>query len=305
MARSGLGARLSVVAATTALAAGCVVARPVTPRVAASPTTSVRLDHFRRDTVAVAVKGGAPVGGAWLAKGETATCGAGDAATKIGPEQHGVENNDPSERLVELEFANMVVHNHFTTPSTLAIALATQPPTCLTLPLSGLDPSLAWHIGGAGGPINGGMRLGTFLPLTGRDDGGHGAGIEWDLVTIGKWVGPVRPTLGVGFAGTSRMGSIHTAGTLVAYPWVFGRLGLGVAAGYELLPSWGHDFADGDSFKWVHGPRVEVHVVAIGERLLGLPPPERLWQYGLSLWLSRLDADHFGTTVLGISLLKD
>ena len=91
----------------------------------------------------------------------------------------------------------------------------------------------------------------------------------------------------------------------MSYPLVFKSVAIGVGVGYELRPSWSHDFVDGDRFKWVHGPRVELHLVAVQPAMLGFPPPAKLHKIGLAVWASRLDADHFSATILGLGLVRD
>ena len=92
----------------------------------------------------------------------------------------------------------------------------------------------------------------------------------------------------------------------MGYPLVFRRVALGVGAGYEVRPSWAHHtFADGDGFKWLHGPRVELLVMLVHDPLLGWPPPVKLHKAGFALWVSRLDADGFSATILGLGLVTE
>ena len=45
--------------------------------------------------------------------------------------------------------------------------------------------------------------------------------------------------------------------------------------------------------------------MALHEQLLGFPPPVEMRKIGLSIWASRLDADRFSATILGIGLVRE
>ena len=299
--------RLAIVLSIGA-ACGCtpMVARPVFPRGETAGPMSIRLDHLRKDRVAIAVKGSERVSGAWLHAGAvaSATCGAGVAATAIGPEQHGLEPQSGDEILVEMQFPGAAMTDFLAQESTLSVEVASDPPACLRVPLAGSDPKLTYQLGSGGGPWNAGMNGGAFVPLSGKNDVGWGV-FEWNPFRISRWTGPVRPTVDVGLAFVTRMFSLHTGAMLMAFPLVFRHAAVGVGAGYEVRPSWLHDSVDGDRFKWVHGPRVELDLVYINPPLLGFPPHEKLQKLGIGVWAARLDADHFAATVLGLSLVRN
>jgi len=301
------GARFTAVLVATALAlaaASCQVARPVFPHSTTVGSTTVGLDHVRDDSVAVTVRG-APVRTGWLVDGPPsgAACGTGVVAAAAGAETHRVTASDGGP-LVELRFPRGALYDHFTRPSSLALELQDGAASCAVLPLSGADPALAYRTG-SGAIWNAGRMMTVFLPLVGREQIGWGV-LDWDPVRMGRWIGPVRPTGAVGFSLSSRVNGFHGAASLVGYPLVFRRVALGVGAGYEVRPSWAHHtFADGDGFKWLHGPRVELLVMVVHDPLLGWPPPVKLRKAGFALWASRLDADGFSATILGLGFVTE
>jgi hypothetical protein len=297
--------RVAVLLAGSALAAvGCQVARPVFPRMATAGSTTVRLDHARDDHVAVTVRG-APVRTGWLVDGPplTATCKSGVGAIAVGAETHGVAASDGGP-LVELQFPRDALFEHFTRPSSLALELQDESASCAVLPLSGTDPALAYRVG-SGAIWNAGSMMTVFMPLAGREEIGWGV-LDWDPFRMGRWIGPVRPTVAIGFSLSSRVRAFHGAASLVGYPLVFRHLAIGLGAGYEVRPSWRSPaFSDGDGFKWLHGPRVELLVMFVHDPLLGWPPPVKLRKLGFTLWASRLDASDFSATILGLGIARE
>ncbi|HVU52560.1 MAG TPA: hypothetical protein VHL80_17895 [Polyangia bacterium] len=299
-----LAAVLFAASAALAAASGCQVARPAFPRTATAGSTTVGLDHARDDSVAVTVRG-APVRAAWLVDGPPAgaACGSGVGAVAVGPETHRVAATDGGP-LVELHFPRGALFEHFTRPSSLALQLQDDAASCAVLPLSGADPALAYRIG-SGAIWNFGSMMTVFLPLAGRPETGYGV-LEWDPFRFGRWLGPVRPTGAVGFALSSRTTALHGAASLVGYPLVFRRVAIGVGAGYEVRPSWGAPtFPGGDRFKWVHGPRAELLFMFVHDPLLGWPPPVKMRKLGFTVWASRLDADGFSATLLGLGVARE
>ena len=293
-------ARLALLASALATSAGCVVIRPATPRIATVASTTVALDHLRDDSVAVSAVG-ARVTAAWLVDGPPAgaACGGGVGAVRIGADMHGLAAPDGS-ALVELGFPRGALFEHLTRPSSLAVQL--DGTSCAVLPLAGTDPALAFRPSSAR-LWNAGSMLSGFGPLSGRGDVGWGV-LEWDLLRTGPWTGPVRPTVAVGGTLTSSLAALHGEAVLVGYPLVFRRVALGLGAGYELRPSWSR-FDDGGRFKWIHGPRVELLIMALHEPLLGFPPPVKMRKFGLAVWASRLDAAGFSATILGLGLVRE
>jgi hypothetical protein len=224
---------LVVLVPAAALAAGCQVARPVSPRLATAGTTTLGLDHVRDDSVAVTVRG-APVRGAWLVDGPpvAAACKRGVGAVAIGAEKHGVASSDGAP-LVELHFPRGELFQHFTRPSSVALEL--DDASCGVLPLSGTDPALAYRVG-SGAIWNFGALISAYAPLGAKDDLGWGL-IEWDPFRMGRWLGPLRPTASVGFSLSTKVNALHGAAMLIGYPLVFRRVAIGVGAGYEIRPS--------------------------------------------------------------------
>jgi hypothetical protein len=297
----GLAALGVVLCALSACVVAPVVARPATPRTVTAGATTIGLDHVRGDFVAVSDRGSRVEAG-WLADGPAAgaTCRVGVPATAVGAEEHGLAAPDGSP-LVELRFQSGVLIEHLARPTSLTLQLADA--TCAVLPLASAEPDLTYRIG-SGALWNAGGMFSYFTPLAGRGDVGAGI-VEWDPVRIGRWTGPVQPTVAVGAGMTSRLFELHAAGVLMSYPLVFRRLAVGLGAGYEIRPSWAHDFADGARFKWIHGPRLELHLVTTLPTMLGFPAPVKLPKVGLAVWASRLDADRFSATILGIGIVRD
>ena len=283
-------------------AAACQVVRPISPGTVTAGSTTLGLDHLRDDSVAIWVRG-APVHAGWLVDGPPsgAACKSGVGSVAVGAEIHRV-SPPVGASLVELRFPAGALFAHLTRPSSLALELADG--SCPVLPLAGTNPALAYRIG-SGAIWNAGGMVSAFVPLAAPNEIGYGV-FEWDPLRVGHWIGPVIPTGAIGFSLGSRVSSLHAAALLMGYPLVFRRLAIGIGAGYEVRPSWApKDFADGDGFKWIHGPRVELHVVALHEPLLGLPPPVKMRKIGLSVWASRLDADRFSATILGVGLVRE
>ena len=287
---------------------GCQVARPAFPRTTTAGMTTIGLDHARDDSVAVTVRG-APVREGWLVDGPPAraTCGNGVGsvgAVHIGPERHDWVTASDGGPLVELQFPRGELFEHFTRPSSIAIALQDDAASCAVLPLSGTDPALAYRIG-SGALWNFGSMMTVFIPLAGKGEIGWGV-LDWDPFRFGRWIGPVRPTAAVGFSLSSRLRAFHGAASLVGYPLVFRHFALGVGAGYEVRPSWSTPaFADGDTFKWLHGPRLDLLLMYVHEPLLGWPPPVKMRKLGFSIWASHLDADGFSATLLGLGVVRE
>jgi hypothetical protein len=290
------GLALLVVAGASA----CVVIRPATPRTATVASATVALDHLRDDFVAVSVRG-ARVTAGWLVDGPPAgaACRAGVAAVALGGDAHGLAAPDGAP-LVELTFPRGALFEHLTRPSSLAVEL--DGTSCAVLPLAGPEPELAYR-SSSERLWNAGSMYSGFGPLTGKDDVGWGV-LDWDPFRLGPWLGPVRPTAAVGGMVTSRLAGFHGEALLVGYPLVFRHVAIGLGAGYELRPSWAR-FSDGERFKWLHGPRVELLVMAIHQPLLGFPPPVKMRKFGLAVWASRLDADRFSATILGLGLVRE
>ena len=285
------------------VSACAVVARPEPPRVATSARgTEVRLDHFRRDQIAVATRGPEPVAGAWLVPGHPATpaCGAGVAALQLGPENHDVPRA-PGETLTEARFKDGMVVGELARPSTLAVQLAGDPAPCLDLVLSDPSPSYRWRISTGDGPINVGRGLHVFVGVPAHGSTTVGP-LEWDLVRIGKWLGPVRPSIELGVV-IANVFAFRSATMLLGYPLVVGRFALGVAAGYELRPSWSYDFGRGDHFKWLYGPRAELHLARTGPTLLGFPPAHKLETYALVLWAARSTGGGYAANLFGLGFV--
>ncbi len=272
------------------------------PRTVTAGSTTLGIDHLRDDSVTVSVQG-APVRAAWLVDGPPsgAACKSGVGSVAVGAESHGV-SPPLGTSLVELRFPAGALFAHLTRQSSLALELGDG--SCPVLPLAGTDPALAYRIG-SGAIWNAGGMFSALVPLAGPNEIGYGV-FEWDPFRVGRWIGPVIPTGAVGFSLTSRVNGLHAAALLMGYPLVFRRLAIGVGAGYELRPSWApKDFADGEGFKWIHGPRVELHIVVVHEPLLGFPPPVKMRKIGFSVWASRLDADRFSATLLGVGLVRE
>jgi hypothetical protein len=298
----------TLVVSVAALAApACQVVQPISPRTVTAGSTTLGLDHLRDDSVAVSVRG-APVRAGWLVDGPPsgAACKSGVGSIAVGAEIHRV-SPPAGTSLVELRFPAGALFAHLTRPSSLALEL--DDGSCPVLPLAGTDPALAYRLG-SGAIWNAGAMVSGFVPLAGTNEIrtneiGYGV-FEWDPFRVGRWIGPVIPTVAIGFSLTSRVNSLHAAALLMGYPLVFRRLAIGIGAGYEVRPSWApKNFADGDGFKWIHGPRVELHIVAVPEALLGFPPPVKMRKIGVSVWASRLDADRFSATILGVGLVQE
>ena len=286
-----------------ALAApACQVVEPIAPRTVTAGSTALGLDHLRDDSVSVSVRG-APVRAGWLVDGPPsgAACKSGVRSVAVGAEVHRV-SPPAGTSLVELRFPTGALFAHLTRPSSLALEL--EDGSCPVLALAGTDPALAFRIG-SGAIWNAGGMVSAFVPLAGQREIGYGV-FEWDPFRVGRWIGPVIPTGAIGFSLSSRVNALHAGALVMSYPLVFRRLAIGIGAGYEVRPSWAaRDFADGDDFKWLHGPRVELHFMAVHEPLLGFPPPVKMRKLGLSLWASHLDADRFSATILGVGVVRE
>lgn len=283
--------------------AGCssFVARPVPSRQAVAGDSAVRIDHFKHDRVALAVRGPHRVTAVGVEPATSApavTCvPPGGAALELGAEVHGV-TPAPGDTLIEARFPRQPLTQALAEPSTLAVQLEGAPPTCVHLTLSSLEPGYRWSFP----PYEHHLEVGSAMTFyAARDERQRwGGGLEWELGHLGRWLGPVRAT----FALRARAGSDALAvplGALVlGYPLVGERVALGLAAGYDLAPAWSRRFEDGDRFKWTHGPRAEVHLAYLGPQLLGVPPVYQTGGAALVLWLSRADADHHAAEQVGL-----
>jgi len=295
--------RASIVVALGVAVAGCsaFVARPLPPRQAILGADTVRIDHFKHDRVALAVRGPHRVTAAGVqpvTAPPAVTCVAPEgAAVEVGPEVHGV-TPVPGETLVEARFPREPLTQALAEPSVMTVQLEGAPGPCLELPLSSRDPGYRWSFP----PYDHQLQVGGAVTLYGaRSDGQRwGGGMEWELSHLGRWLGPVRPTLAL----RTRLGSDALAvplGALVlGYPLRGARFALGLAAGYDLAPAWSRRFADGDRFKWTHGPRAELRLTFLGPQLLGLPPAYRTGGAAVVVWMARADADHYAAEQLGL-----
>lgn len=84
-------------------------------------------------------------------------------------------------------------------PSTLEARVVApgEPPRCVSLPISGETPELAWRLEkwGANPPFSG-RAIKFWFPVGG--DGRYHFASDWILVRLGRWWGPVRLGAGVG-----------------------------------------------------------------------------------------------------------
>jgi len=299
----GATARCLFGVACASFVAGCasLVARPLPSREAAAGGSTVRIDHFKHDRLALAVRGPGhvtavgvePAGPAPIAACVSAT----GAALELGAEVHGV-SAAPGETLVEARFPRQPFTQALAEPSLVAVQLDGAAPACARLTLSSPAPGYRWSFPSYEHHLQVGGAM-TFYAA--RADGRRwGGGLEWELSHLGRWLGPIRAT----FALRTRIGSdalaVPLGAMLLAYPLVGERIALGVAAGYDLTPAWSRRFEDGDRFKWTHGPRAELHLAYLGPQLLGLPPVYQTGGAALVLWVSRADADHYQAAQLGL-----
>ena len=300
--RASIVVVLGAIAECCSFVAGCsaLVARPVPPRQAVAGDTTVRIDHFKHDRLALSVRGPARVTAVGVEPAGPAPAAAcvspAGAALELGAEVHGVRAA-PGETLVEARFPRQPFTQALAEPSTVAVQLGGTAPACVRLTLSSLSPDHRWSFP----PYQHHLQLGGAMTFYAARDEGHrwGGGLEWELWHVGRWLGPVRAT----FALRGRVGSDAVAvplGALVlGYPLVGEHVALGLAAGYDLAPAWSR-FEDGDRFKWTHGPRAELRLAYLGPQLLGLPPVYQTGGAALVLWLSRTDADHYQAEQLGL-----
>jgi len=296
--RTAIFVALSVVGGCSSL-----VARPVPPRQATAGADTVRLDHFKHDRLALAVRGPhriTAVGVMPAGAPPTLTCVAGaGGALELGAEGHGV-SAQPGETLVEARLPRQPMTEALATPSVVVVQLDGVPPPCLRLTLSSLDPGYRWSF-----PLyDHHLQMGGGLTLYAARDEAHrwGSGLEWELAHLGRWFGRLRPTLALrARTGTDAL-AVPVGALVLGYPLVGERVALGLAAGYDLTPAWSRRFADGDRFKWTHGPRAELHLTYLGPRLLGLPPAYRTSGAALVIWVGRTDAERHAADQVGLGL---
>lgn len=176
---------------------------------------------------------------------------------------------------------------------------------CVSLPLSGPDPDLAWTL----------EPWGTNRPFLGRavtlwfpiDTNRYSAGADLVLVRLGRWWGPVRLGAGAGVGLTCCTGGDRNAAFTIPvdvgaeiFPLVAGRVALGLGASYEARPSW--FFNDGGrGFELVHGPVGSVELAYLPHQLRGFQEGPRSGTVGLSFSVGRWLPEG-GATVLGASL---
>jgi hypothetical protein len=285
--------------------AGCssFVARPVPPRQASAGPDTVRIDHFKNDRVALAVRGPHRVTAAGVipvgASGSVTCVPQAGAALELGPEAHGVKP-PPGETLIEARLPGEPLTQALAVPSMLAVQLEGAQPACLQLTLSSLDPEYRW----AFPPYDHHLEVGRGLALYVARQDGHrfGGGLEWELAHLGRWVGPLRPTLALRVRAGSDALAVPVGGLVLGYPLIGKRVALGLAAGYDLAPAWSGHFQDGDRFKWTHGPRAELHLTYLAPQLLGLPPAYQTGGAALVVWVGRADAPHYAAEQVGLGL---
>jgi len=283
--------------------AGCssFVARPVPSREAISGPDTVRIDHFKHDRVALAVRGPhavTAVGVAPAAQAPVATCvPPAGAALQVGAEVHGVTPAS-GETLVEARFPREPLTQALAEPSVMRVQLASTPLTCLELTLSSREPGYQWRFP----PYDHHLELGNAMTLyAARIDGRRwSGGAEWELMHLGRWLGPVRPTLAMRVRAGGDALAVPVGALLLVHPLVGDHLALGLAAGYDLAPAWSRGFTDGDRFKWAHGPRAELRLAFLGRQLLGLPPVHQTSSAAVVVWIARADADHYTAEQLGL-----
>ena len=284
---------------------GCssLVARPLPPRQATAGVDAVRLDHFKHDRLALAVRGPhriTAVGVMPAGAPATVTCVAeAGAALELGAEIHGV-SPQPGETLVEARFPRQPLTDALAAPSVVAVQLNGVPPPCLRLTLASPDPGYRWAF-----PLyDNHLQMGGALTLYAGRDQAHrwGSGLEWELTHLGRWFGRLRPTLALRARTGSDALAVPVGALVLGYPLVGERIALGLAAGYDLAPAWSRRFADGDRFKWTHGPRAELRLTYLGPHLLGLPPAYQTSGAGLVIWVERSDAKRYAADQLGLGL---
>jgi len=284
---------------------GCssFVARPVPPRQAVAGADSVRLDHLKNDRIALAVQGPhrvTAVGVVPERAGPTVTCvPPAGAALELGPEVHGVAPR-AGETLIEARLPRQPLTQALAEPSLLAVQLDGTPPACVHVTLSSLQPGYRWEFPPYDHHLEVGRGFSFYVARA--DQRRWGGGFEWALAHLGRWLGPVRPTVALRVRAGSDALAIPVGALVLGYPLVGQRMAMGLAAGYDLTPAWSRRFEDGDRFKWTHGPRAEVHLTFLGPQLLGLPPAYQLSRAALVVWLARSDAGHYAAEQVGLGL---
>ena len=288
------------------IVAGCssLVARPVPPREAVAGVDAVRIDHFKHDRVALGVRGPhrvTAVGVAPASSAPSVTCvTAAGKALELGAESHGVAPA-AGETLLEARFERDTLTRALAEPSLMAVELEGEPPPCLELTLSSRQAEYRWTFP----PYDHQLQLGSGVTLyAGRADGHRwGGGLEWELMHLGRWLGPLRPTLAVRVRGGADALGVPLGALVLGYPLAGQRFALGLAAGYDVEPAWSRSFQDGDRFKWTHGPRAEMRLTFFGPQLLGLPPVSRTSGAALVIWVAREDADRYAAELLGLGFV--
>lgn len=283
--------------------------RPLHPRRAEADGRQVEIAgaDLRRFVVEIDVRGGtAPVRleGAWVwtvGAVDGAPCARRFAARSVAPAPAA-----GPDRAFDARFDRALL-DLLEGPSSLEVRVASGEGNarCLSLPLSGPDPELAWTLDpwGENRPFVGHAVTLWFPVNTSRYSGGA----NLVLLRLGRWWGPVRFGAGAGLGLTccghddpNAAFAIPVAVGAEVFPLVAGRVALGLGASYQVRPSW--FFNDSSrGFELVHGPVGSVELAYLPHPLRGFLEGPRSGTIGLSFSVGRWLPDG-GATVLGASL---
>jgi hypothetical protein len=283
--------------------------RPLHPRRADADGQQVEIARadLRHFVVEVDVRGGTAgarlEGASVSAVGavDGAPCARGLAARSVAP----VPSSGPDQAF-DVQFDRALL-DLLEGPSNLEVRVASGEggARCVSLPLSGSDPRLAWTLQpwGENRPFVGHAVTLWFPISTGR----YSDSADLVLLRLGRWWGPVRLGTGAGVGLTccghddpnAAFAIPVTVGAEI-FPLVGRRVVLGLGGSYEMRPSWFFNDA-GRGFELVHGPVGSVELAYLPHQLRGFLTGPRSGTVGLTFSVGRWLPDG-GATVLGASL---
>ena len=284
-----------------------------------STTVEVRQINFRTSDLEVALsdsRPGATIDGAWIIATQSPDgipCGRKAAAKRVqvnGSSATGMTYQARFDRtklgtFVAIDPGDSRLADLLQSPSTLEVRVVRdgEPARCLSLPISGDAPEVAWTLVPWGNnPLFAGQELKSWFPIGSSRYATFTT--DWIPLRLGRWGGPVRigAGVGLGFAWASSPnpnGAIVIPGSISAetFPLVGRRFALGLVTAYDVRPTFFHT----TGFELIHGPSAGVELAFLPVALPGFLKGPRAGTIGLAATVGRWLPDG-GSTVIGVAL---